>query len=160
MICLGRNGGHLTARNFKGFGRHATTWGISDAIRAVHIEKHVVDAITSLVKEVGLEDEVDLVEGVRTILFPTKEEEAGARAEYEAAKAAGIDVSVAEWLTEDEVEEVRQPFSSSWPYGDNWFRRRTEHDIRRSAYQETRYGLSSSSHTYSNSPRTPREPYH
>jgi hypothetical protein len=111
MLCLGRNGGHLTARNFRGFGRHTTTWGISDAIRAVHLEKHVVDAITSLVKEAGLEDEVDLVEGVRTILFPTKEEEAEARDEYQAAKAAGINVSVAEWLTEGQVEEVRQLFS-------------------------------------------------
>ena len=108
MLCLGRNGGHLTARNFGGFGGHAKTWGISDAIRAVHVENHVVDAITSLVKEAALEDEVDLVEGVRTILFSTKEEEAETRDEYDAAKAAGINVSVVEWLTKSEVEEVRQ----------------------------------------------------
>jgi hypothetical protein len=111
MPWLGRNGGHLTARNFKGFGRHATTWGIFDAVRAVHIEEHVVDVITSLVKEAGLKDEVDLVEDVRTVLFSTKEEEVGTRDEYEAAKAAGINVSVAEWLTEGEVEKVRQLLS-------------------------------------------------
>ena len=90
-----------------GFGKDATAWGILDAIRAVHIEDHVVDAITSLVKDVGVEDEVDLVEGLRTILFFTKEEEAEARDEYEAAKAVGINVSVAEWLPEDEVEKVQ-----------------------------------------------------
>ena len=62
-------------------------------------------------KNAGLENEVDLVEGMRTILFFTKEEEARARDEYEAAKAAGINVSVAEWLAKDEVGRVRQQFS-------------------------------------------------
>jgi hypothetical protein len=90
-----------------GFRRDTTAWGIFDAIRAVHIEDHVVDAITSLVKDVGVEGEVDLVEGSRTILFFTKEEEAEARDEYEAAKAVGINVSVAEWLSEGEVEKVQ-----------------------------------------------------
>lgn len=109
-FCLGRNGGHLTAHNFMGFGRDTTTWGISDAVRAVHIEEHVIDVITSLVKDSGLGDEVDLIEGTRTALFFTKEEEAAARDEYEVAKAAGIDVSVVEWLTEGEVEKVRRLF--------------------------------------------------
>lgn len=90
-----------------GFGKDTTAWGIFDAIRAVHIEDHVVDAITSLVKDAGVEDEVDLVEGSRTILFFTKGEEAEARDEYEAAKAVGINVSVAEWLSEGEVEKVQ-----------------------------------------------------
>ena len=90
-----------------GFLRDATAWGIFDAIRAVHIEDHVVDAIVSLVKDAGAEDEVDLVEGSRTKLFLTKEEEEEARHEYEAAKAVGINVSVAEWLSEGEVEKVQ-----------------------------------------------------
>ncbi|KAH9989908.1 FAD dependent oxidoreductase [Russula compacta] len=119
----GRNGGHLTAHNFRGFARDASAWGIFDAIRAVHIEEHVVDAITSLVKNAGLKNEVDLVEGVRTMLFFTKEEEAKARDEYEAARAAGINVSVAEWLSEDEVDKiygarysaVRTPGNTIWP---------------------------------------------
>jgi hypothetical protein len=63
------------------------------------------------VKNAGLENEVDLVEGMRTILFFTKEEEARARDDYEAAKAAGVKVCVAEWLTKDEVGKVRQLFS-------------------------------------------------
>jgi hypothetical protein len=90
-----------------GFRRDTTDWGIFDAIRAVHIEDHVVDAITSLVKDAGVEDEVNLVEGSRTNLFFTKEEEEEARNEYEAAKAVGINVSVAEWLSEGEVEKVQ-----------------------------------------------------
>jgi hypothetical protein len=90
-----------------GFGRDTAEWGIFEAIRAVHLEDHVVDAITFLVKDAGLEDEVDLVEGSRTILFFTEEEEAEARDEYEAAKAAGINVSDVEWLSEDEIEKVR-----------------------------------------------------
>ena len=90
-----------------GFRRDTTAWGIFDAIRAVHIEDHVVDAITSLVKDAGVEDEVDLIEGSRTTLFLTKEEEAEAWDEYEAAKAVGVNVSVAEWLSEREVEKVQ-----------------------------------------------------
>ncbi len=90
-----------------GFGRDTATWGIFDAIRAVNIEDHVVDAITSLVKDARVKDEVDLVEGSRTILFFTKEEEAEAWREYEAAKAVGINVSVVEWLSEGEVEKVQ-----------------------------------------------------
>ena len=100
-----------------GFVNNTATWGIFDAIKAVRIEEHVVDAITSLVKNAGLEDEVDLVEGVRTNLFFTSEEKVEAREEYEAAKAAGIDVSAVEWLSQRKVEEVRRiaDIVSSWP---------------------------------------------
>ncbi|KAH9957017.1 FAD dependent oxidoreductase-domain-containing protein [Russula dissimulans] len=119
----GRNGGHLTAHNFLGFRRDIAAWGVFDAIRAVHIEEHVVDAIVSLLKDAGLEDEVDLVESGRTVLFLTKEEEAEAREEYEIAKAAGINVSGVEWLAQGEVEKkygaqypaVRTPGNTIWP---------------------------------------------
>ncbi|KAH9964389.1 FAD dependent oxidoreductase [Lactifluus volemus] len=119
----GRNGGHLTAHNFLGFQKDVDEWGIFEAIKAVHIESHVVDAIASIVKGDGIENEVDLVEGVRTVLFFTKEEQAEAYDEYEAAKAAGMNVSSVEWLTESEVEEtygarypaVRIPGNTIWP---------------------------------------------
>ncbi|KAI9455035.1 FAD dependent oxidoreductase-domain-containing protein [Russula earlei] len=119
----GRNGGHLTPHSFIGFKRDAAMWGIPDAIRAVHIEEHVVNAIVSLVKNAGLENEVDLVDSGRTILFLTGEEEEGARDDYELAKAAGINVSVAEWLLKDEAEKrygaqypgVRTPGNTIWP---------------------------------------------
>ena len=91
-----------------GFVKDTATWGIFDAIKSVRIEEHVVDAITSLVKNAGLESEVDLVEGVRTNLFFTAEEKAKAQGECEAAKAAGVDVSAVEWLSERKVEAVRQ----------------------------------------------------
>lgn len=103
-----------------GFGKDTEAWGIFDAIRAVRIEDHVVDAIASLLKDTGAEDEVDMVEEPRTILFFTKEEEANARDEYEAAKAAGIDVSVAEWLSEGEVEKV-QYVNRFLPHDNNRF---------------------------------------
>ncbi|KAF8264508.1 FAD dependent oxidoreductase-domain-containing protein [Lactarius quietus] len=119
----GRNGGHLSAHNFLGFNKDTATWGIFDAIKSVRIEEHVVDAIKSFVKNAGLENEVDLVEGVRTNLFLTSEEEAEAQTEYEAAKAAGVDVSAVEWLSQSEVEEtygahypaVRLPGNTIWP---------------------------------------------
>jgi glycine/D-amino acid oxidase-like deaminating enzyme len=106
-----------------GFVKDTATWGIFDAIKSVRIEDHVVKAITSLVNNAGLENEVDLVEGVRTNLFLTNEEEAEARNEYEAARAAGIDVSAVEWLSRSEVEKtygahypaVRLPGNTIWP---------------------------------------------
>ncbi|KAI9449965.1 FAD dependent oxidoreductase-domain-containing protein, partial [Lactarius psammicola] len=119
----GRNGGHLSAHNFLGFVNDTARWGIFEAIKSVRIEEHVVDAITSLVKNAGLKNEVDLVEGVRTNLFFTNEEGAEALEEYEAAKAAGIDVSAVEWLSQSEVEKtygahypaVRLPGNTIWP---------------------------------------------
>ncbi len=129
-----------------GFVNDTATWGIFDAIKSVRIEEHVVDAITSLVKTAGLENEVDLVEGVRTNLFFTNEEEAEARDEYEAAKVAGVDVSTVEWLSQSEVEKVRQSIAaiiSPWR-SPNYPRRHTERTILRCASRETRYGLSSS----------------
>jgi hypothetical protein len=73
------------------------------------------------VKDAGVEDEVDLVEGSRIKLLFTKEEEAEARDEYEAAKAVGINVSVAEWLSEGEVEKVQELSLISSPHGDICF---------------------------------------
>ena len=130
--------------------------GISDAIRDVHIEKHVVDAITFLVKEAGLvlAGGWGLVEGFRTILYSTKEEEAGTRDEYDVAKAAGINVSGAKWLTEGEVEEVRQLVCYHSPGTTIGFT-----DVRSTMFggphRRRRYGLSSSPLTYSNSRRMP-----
>jgi hypothetical protein len=144
-----------------GFGAGTTAWGIFDAIRAVRIEEHVVNTMVSLVNNARLEDQVDLVEGVRTILFFTSEEEAGARDEYEAAKAAGINVSAVEWFSEGEVEKVRQFFSSSsrQSYHDSYLCRHTERDIRQCASQATQYGPSSLSLSYSNLLRTPHRLY-
>jgi hypothetical protein len=92
-----------------GFGRDTAAWGIFDAIRAVHFEDHVVDAIGSLVKDTGAKVGVDMVEESHPTLFFTEDEEAEARYEYVVAKAAGINVSAAEWLSEDEVEKVCTP---------------------------------------------------
>jgi hypothetical protein len=142
-----------------GFQKDVAAWGIVDAIKAVHIEAHVVDTIASLVKSAGIENEVDLVEGMRTILFFTKEEQAEAYDEYEAAKAAGIDVSVAEWLTESEVEEVRRLFSPLYLISDVCRCRHMGHAIQRCAYRDILYGLSSSSPTCLNSRRTPHRPF-
>ena len=117
-------------------------WGIFDAIKSALIEEHVVDAITSLVKSEGLENEVDLVEGVRTNLFFTNEEEAGARYEYEAAKAA-IDVSAVKWLSQSKVEEVRRLRQIVSPRAlDTPRHRLMERTTLQCAFQEIRYGLS------------------
>jgi hypothetical protein len=144
-----------------GFGADTTAWGIFDAIRAVRIEEHVVNTMASLVNNARLENEVDLVEGVRTILFFTSEEEARARDEYEAAKAAGINVSAVEWLSEGEVEKVRQFFSSSSRqfYHDSCLCRHTERAFRQCASQATQYGPSSLLPSYSNLLRTPHRLY-
>ncbi len=126
-----------------GFVNDTVTWGIVDAIKSVLIEQHVVDAITSLVKHAGLEHDVDLVEGVRTNIFFTREEEEQAREDYEAARAMGVDVSAVEWLSQSQVEEVRWSITAS-PQMFHYLLRDTERPIPQCASPGTRYGLSSS----------------
>lgn len=51
-------------------------------------------------------DAVDFVPGGRVTLVSTPEEEAQMRAEFEVAKAAGVDVSRVQWLSKEEVQSV------------------------------------------------------
>lgn len=62
--------------------------------------------ITTLVKTHNLTDAVDFVTGGRIHLLVTQKEIEEARADYIAAKGAGVDVSTSEWLSQEVVKEV------------------------------------------------------
>ncbi|KAA1470062.1 DAO-domain-containing protein [Dentipellis sp. KUC8613] len=119
----GRNGGHLAPVSFFGFRNRVAKYGVESAKRTVALEEHTATSVTKIVTDAGLEDAIDFVDGGRTNLFLTEEEEKGAKADFEAAKNAGVDLSSIEWLEKDEVQKryganysaVRVPAHNVWP---------------------------------------------
>ncbi|VDB83241.1 unnamed protein product [Peniophora sp. CBMAI 1063] len=119
----GRNGGHLTAHNFLDFASDWKSHGLEDAKRAFEIEQYTAREIFRLVQEHSLEQAVDYVAGGRTVPAFSEHELEAMKTNYEAAKAAGLDVSAIEWLSKEKVEKkygtsysaVRQPGCNLWP---------------------------------------------
>lgn len=103
---LGRNGGHLTPHAFAHFTSLSKLFGQEDAIRSLELERYTSSEIRKILQGSNKVDDVDLVSDGRVILLFSKQEEELTRAEFEAAKAAGINLSDVEWLTKDETEEV------------------------------------------------------
>lgn len=106
MSALGRNGGHLTPHAFAHFTALSKVFGQEDAIRSLELERYTSTEIRKIVEETGRIGDVDLVSDGRVILLFSKEEEENTRSEFEAAKAAGIDVSEVEWFTKEETTKV------------------------------------------------------
>ncbi|OBZ73683.1 hypothetical protein A0H81_06486, partial [Grifola frondosa] len=101
---LGRNGGHLTPTVFKDFQAQAAAHGTDEALRALAVEHHTADEILRILHELGQERSVDLVAGGHVDLMFTEAEVIRMKGDYEAAKAAGVNVSDAQWLKKDETE--------------------------------------------------------
>ena len=59
-----------------------------------------------LVKKSNIGDTIDLSSGAHLVVFITEKEEADARADYVAAKDAGLDVSEVEWLSKEAMQAV------------------------------------------------------
>lgn len=79
---------------------------MDDAVRALALEQHTVSEMAKLLKGNNKEDFVDLTHGGRLILLFTDQEHSEVKADYEAAKAAGIDMSGVQWLVKEEVWNV------------------------------------------------------
>lgn len=105
-ISLGRNGGHLAPHAFFSFNATAELHGLSEAKRSVAIEQYTESRIRDILADSGDTDHVDFVSGGRITLFFSHDEERVARADYEAAKIAGVDLSGVYWLTREEVQKV------------------------------------------------------
>lgn len=103
----GRNGGHLTPIYFQLFNEYAAAHGTEDAVRAIALEQYVASSLVDLLHSTGKADKVDLVAGGRVYLLMSEDQEACARADYDAAKAAGVDVSAVRFLGKEEVLTVR-----------------------------------------------------
>lgn len=103
----GRNGGHLTANIFQDFAVYSSLYGTDDAKRAIALETRTVSEIVKIANESGKTDALDLVSGGRNHLLFTDEEVAEADLDYATAKAAGVDLTDVEFLTKEQVKEVR-----------------------------------------------------
>ncbi|RDX43860.1 FAD dependent oxidoreductase [Lentinus brumalis] len=119
----GRNGGHLTPAFFQGVVGYSALYGTEEAVRAIALEQHTSSSIVKLIKKTGAEAAVDLVEGGHTTLLFTEPEVVVAKADYAAAKAAGINVDSVKFLSKDEVKEtygaeypaIHAPGHNLWP---------------------------------------------
>ncbi|KDR71753.1 hypothetical protein GALMADRAFT_253501 [Galerina marginata CBS 339.88] len=100
----GRNGGHLTRNVFSSFLARQAAHDTSEATKSYILEQYTSDALVRFVADRNLEEEVDLVEGGHVTVFRYKDEETEARENWEAAKAAGLDVDV-KWIGQDELIE-------------------------------------------------------
>ena len=102
----GRNGGHLSPLAFTFFKTASQRFGSEEALRWLALERHTVSSIVTVIEEHGLEKAVDLVNGGRIELLITPREYAEAKADYEAAKAAGAPLDGVTWLSADEVSPI------------------------------------------------------
>ena len=96
----------MTAYRFSKFLWLQTLFGKDEAIKGLELENHTAAQVAKILKDNNKVDDVDFVPGGRVILLFTALEQQAARVEYEAAKAAGIDVSDVQWLSKDEVQSV------------------------------------------------------
>jgi len=107
----GRNGGHLIPNFFFDFLKRKLSYGEEEAKKVHAIEKYTETELLKIVKESNIGDTIDLSSGAHLVLFITDKEEENARADYSAAKDAGLDVSEVEWLS----KETMQAYSTSFP---------------------------------------------
>jgi len=112
----GRNGGHLTPNPFIGFRAHSARYGTNEALKSLAIEQYTASQILKILDSEKLSDAVDLVEGGRTCLIFTEQSGKDWEADFEAARAAGVDLSKIEWINKKTMEEVRRFMLSSYRY--------------------------------------------
>lgn len=103
----GRNGGHLSPFAFSSFEAASQKFGIDEALRWLALERHTVSSIVKIIEEHGLKQIVDLVNGGRIELLITSKEYQQARADFEAAKVAGVPLDDVTWLSVNVVRPIR-----------------------------------------------------
>jgi hypothetical protein len=80
---------------------------VSEAKKQYYLEQHTASELLDIIYANKWENEVDLVNGGHLQLLTTKEEETAMRMDYEAAKAAGLDVDPVGWISKEEMFNVR-----------------------------------------------------
>ncbi|EMD39375.1 hypothetical protein CERSUDRAFT_82107 [Gelatoporia subvermispora B] len=108
----GRNGGHLTPHSCSDFVKLEAAFGREEALRGMELEEHTARSVIDILRRDSAEKAVDFVPGGRTILLFTEEEVRAAKADYEAALAAGADLSNVTFLP---AEETKARFGASYP---------------------------------------------
>ncbi|KAJ7083784.1 FAD dependent oxidoreductase [Mycena epipterygia] len=100
----GRNGGHLTPLVFLDFCGYQSKYGTDQALRSFALEDRTASEIVKLIRSEGWTEAVDLVERGHTTMFFTPTEAAAVKADFEAAKTAGMDLKDVRWLTKENME--------------------------------------------------------
>jgi hypothetical protein len=103
----GRNGGHLTAATYKHFHKLYQTYGREQTLRSLAIENYTVSSLLDIINSENLAEAIDLFELGHIDLLLTDMEVHNAKADFEGAKAAGVDVDRVEWLSKEAMDEVR-----------------------------------------------------
>ncbi|TCD71721.1 hypothetical protein EIP91_005487 [Steccherinum ochraceum] len=116
----GRNGGHLTPDKWSDFVRLENERGLDEALRTLAIERHTADELIRIMGQSGKADYVDLTHGGRLILLFSDEELAKVKANYEASKAAGTNMTGVSWLSKDDVwKQYGAPYPAVFIPGNN-----------------------------------------
>lgn len=102
----GRNGGHLTPATYKHFHDLQEAYGVEQGLRSLAIENYTVSSLLDIIKSHHLEEAVDLTPWGHIDLLLTDMEVQNARADFETAEAAGVDVSSVEWISKETMNEV------------------------------------------------------
>ena len=96
----------MTPYPFNGFVSKQKLYGTEETIKTLKLEKYTATEIVKLIKKHNLEEAVDLVNGGHHTLIFTDEEMSEARADYDAANEAGVNLEDFEWYTAKEMESV------------------------------------------------------
>lgn len=81
-------------------------YGTEEAIKSIEIESYTVSSLLNFIESHKLGDSVDLATFGRNELFLTEKEVSEAKADFESAKAAGIDLSDFELLDKENMNKV------------------------------------------------------
>lgn len=94
---------------FLDFARREALYGTRAAVRSYELENYTARRLVEIIRgDVGLEEEVDLVEGRHVTVFFTEAEEEAAKRDWEAAKAAGLErLEEVRWIGREEMKRVR-----------------------------------------------------
>ncbi|KAJ4468796.1 FAD dependent oxidoreductase [Lentinula aciculospora] len=141
----GRNGGHLTPNPFINFSNTKARYGQQEALKALDLESHTAKATLDFISSQNIADEVDLVAGGHITMFVTGEEFLHAKEDYDAVRAAGVDLPNVEWLSKEEMLSIYGvPFPGARYGGHNlWLLKLVTH-----LYNFAKAKLSLSVHTF------------
>ena len=102
----GRNGGHLTPAHFQDFQEHLSVMGPVEAKKQYYLEQHTANSLVSIIESNDWVEDVDLVNGGHIQMLVSKEEVEEARADYESAANAGLNIDAVKWISKEEMYEV------------------------------------------------------
>ena len=87
-------------------------YGTEEAIKSYDLENYTANSLVRFIEDIKAEQELDLVDGRHVTLFVTPEEEALARKDFAAAKAAGLGgLEGVKFIDKETMNKVRPSIS-------------------------------------------------